>query len=417
MELGATPLFLALPVLLAFSAYFSGSETALFGLDQTQRRRLRGSHPAAAAAVDRLLARPRELLVTLMIGNMAANVTYFVVTSVLTLRASGAAAAAAVSFGCLAAMILFGEVTPKLAATGGRERWCAAAALLLEGIHTLIAPVRAPVSALIGPLARLAPAHAGGAVTHDELAELLSRSSSAGVIDPDEARLLEAVSELSALRVRDVMTPRVRVRWAPAGATRAELVAELRQRPVARVLVCERDLDTGVIGVVDTARFMAYAGPESTLRSRARAAVFVPESATLDRVLDTLREKRESLAVVVDEYGGVAGVVTAGDIVSRLIGESSRSPIDEDRPRVEPLGGGVFRVPGRLSVREWRRALGLPVAGRASTIGGLVMELLGRPPHEGDMARLGPLVIRVERMEGRAVASALVSVDEEGAPS
>lgn len=416
MELGATPLVLALPVLLMFSAFFSGSETALFGLGQTQRRRLRESHPAAAGAVDRLLSRPRDLLVTLMIGNMSANVTYFVVTSVLTLRAEGAAAAAAVSFGGLTAMILFGEVTPKLGATGARERWCAATGLLLEGIHRLIAPARAPVSALIGPLARLAPAHAGGGVTHDELAELLARSSSAGVIDEDEARLLGAVSELSALRVRDVMTPRVRVRWAAAGATRRELVAELRERPVARVLVCERDLDAGVIGVVDTARFMAFATDASTLRSRARPAVFVPEAATLDRVLDTLRERRESLAVVVDEYGGVSGVVTAGDIVSRLVGESRRSPLDEDRPTVEPLGGGVFRVSGRLAVREWRRALGLPAVGRASTIGGLVMELLGRPPHEGDMARLGPIVIRVERMEGRAVATALVSVDGEAAP-
>ena len=117
------PLALALPPLLLVSAFFSGSETALFGLTQSQRRRMRGG---SARTVGRLLSRPRDLLVTLMIGNMAANVTYFVVTSVLTLRAGSAAEGAWVSLACLAGMILLGEVTPKLVATRGKGNEAAA---------------------------------------------------------------------------------------------------------------------------------------------------------------------------------------------------------------------------------------------------------------------------------------------------
>ncbi len=408
------PLALALPPLLVVSAFFSGSETAFFGLSQAQRRRLRESHAVVAGSVDRLMAKPRELLVTLMIGNMSANVTYFVVTSVLALRASSAASAATISLLCLAGMILLGEVTPKLVATGSRERWCVVTAALLEGLHRVITPLRAPVSALIGPLSRLAPSAGAHRVTHDELSALLARSAGEGAIDVGEARLLEAVAQLSALRAEDVMTPRGSVRWAPADATREELVTLLRERPAARTLVCERDLDDGVLGVLETASFLARARPGAVLHGWARSAVFVPEAATLENVLESLRAKRDSIAVVVDEYGGVSGVVTAGDIVSRLVGESAggAGAFDEDRAEIEELGSGVFRVPGRLAVREWRRALALQEAPRARTVGGLAMELLGRPPREGDMVRVGSIAIRVETLDGRGVATALVSVDE-----
>lgn len=408
------PLALALPPLLLVSAFFSGSETALFGLSHAQRRRMRGG---PARAVARLLARPRELLVTLMIGNMAANVTYFVVTSVLTLRAESAAAAAWVSLACLTGMILLGEVTPKLVATGSRERWCTLTVVAIEWIHVAVGPLRAPVSALIGPLSRLAPTAGEKQVTHDELSALLLRSAGEGAIDEGEARLLEAVAELTALRARDVMTPRGRVRWVRADATRDELVAQIRDRPVARALVCEHDLDGGVLGVVETTSFLAHAPPGATLRTRVRDAVFVPESATLEDVLSSLRAKRESVAVVVDEFGGVSGVATAGDIVSRLVGEhaSGEGAIDEDRPVIEDLGGGVFRVSGRLAVRDWKRALGLDEAPRGRTVGGVVMEKLGRQAHHGDTVRLGSLTIRVESLDGRAVGTVLVSVDEGGA--
>lgn len=409
------PLAVALPPLLLMSAFFSGSETALFGLSQAQRRRMRGS---AARASARLLARPRELLVTLMIGNMAANVTYFVITSVLALRAESAASAAWISLACLSGMILLGEVTPKLVATGSRERWCSATVVAIEWIHVLIGPLRAPVSALIGPLSRLAPKGGEHRVTHRELGALLSRSAGEGAIDAGEAEMLSAVAELSALRARDVMTPRGQARSMRADATRAEVIGELRERPVARVVVCERDFDAGVLGVLDTAEFLSRAGDGVVVRTFVRSAVFVPESATLEGVLASLRAKRESVAVVVDEYGGVSGVVTAGDIVSRLVGErrSGEGAIDEDRPVVEDLGGGVFRVPGRLAVREWKRLLGLEEAPRGRTVGGVVMEKLGRPAHTGDTVRLGSLTIRVESLEGRAVATALVSVESEGAP-
>jgi len=411
-------LILALPLLLLASAFFSGSETALFSLAEHERMAMRRRGGIGAYAAAALLRRPRMLLITVLLGNMTVNVLYFVISSVLTLRAAGPAAQAAFSLGPLVALILFGEVAPKMLASARREVWCAVASPPLLALHRVIAPLRRVIdAAIIAPLARLFQSStAPEEMTTEELDTLLTLSAHQGVLQIDEARLLEDVVELGDLHVRDVMTPRVDVRWLPADAGWDDVRALVEETGLRTIPICERSLDEGVLGMLPVKQFFAKATPGagSTVRGFIEPALFVPEQATLDRLLEVLRTRRRLIAVVVDEYGGVAGVASIGDIVERLLeGLHAAEPEGaEERaaPHIEAAGPGRWRVPGRLSVHDWADAFGAPVAGRVATVAGLVLARLGRPAKPGDAVTVGRLRLEVEQVRGAAIETILVSV-------
>jgi len=407
------PLLLLLPALVVCSGFFSGTETALFGLTHRERVSLARHGGVGARAAATLLARPRRLLITLLLGNMVVNVFYFVISSVLLLRAEGAAARTALTVAPLLGLILFGEVLPKLTAGAHRRLWCRLASPPMLGVHRALTLVRDPIEALvIDPLSRvIRPRGRGVALTQEELSALLDASRLSGAIDASEANLLDAVADLGVLRVRDIMIPRVDMTWLDADATRDEAIELLQRNPGRIVAVRRGSMDGGVVGVLALKRLLA--APAGVRASSLMAEpLFVPENTALDRLLETLRQRRRRSAVVVDEFGGVAGFVTIADIVDRLArsfrGPTAREAADTDL--VERAGDGVWRVSGRLNVHDWADAFGHSAPVRASTVGGLIVATLGRLPREGDAVTIGPIRMRVESVDGGAVRSALVSV-------
>jgi CBS domain containing-hemolysin-like protein len=413
------PLLLVLPALLIASAFFSGTETALFGLTQRERVALVRQGGVGARSAIALLTRPRTLLITLLLGNMVINVFYFVISSVLLLRAEGAGATTALTVGPLLALILFGEVLPKLTAGAHRVAWCRVASPPMLAVHRAIGPLRDPLESLvIAPLSRLIrPSRRDATLSTDELSELLDASRRAGAIDAEEANLLDAVADLGVIRVRDIMRPRVDMAWLPEDATRRDALALLEREPGRIVAVCRGTLDGGVAGVLALKRLLA--APAGVRAGTMMVpALFVPATAPLDRLLDLLRVQHRRSAVVVDEFGGVVGFVTIADVVDRLAksfrGGSAGGVIDDDL--VQPVRDGVWRVSGRLNVHDWADAFAVRTPMQAATVGGVIVGALGRLARPGDTVTLGPLAIVVEAVEGGAVRTALVSVAG-GAPA
>ncbi len=206
-----------LPALLMGSAFFSGTETALFSLTRHQRRQLmRSGHDLVSVALRSLLAETRPLLITLLLGNLTINVFYFVITTVLLLAwkaqfALGPVGIAGITAITLMLMIFLGEVLPKLIAANLAPAWAKLAALPLLAVHRSLAPLRVAVNTLIvTPLARLiAPPTPPTELSPAELEALLEMSGQRGLIDPGEENLLQQVLALRQIKVRDIMTPRV----------------------------------------------------------------------------------------------------------------------------------------------------------------------------------------------------------------
>lgn len=403
-----------LPVLLVASAFASASETALFGVTPGELARLRRVSPAAASAVERLRAMPTRLLGQVLLINMVANTAYFIASSVLTVRAESAATKVGISVGSVLAVVLFGEVLAKLFASATRVRFLQLAAPLhlaiRGGLSWFLAGfdrfVIAPLSRLVVPrVSEPAP------ISPDELAELIALSAAEGAFKGSEQGLLRSIVTLGSIRVREVMRPRRDLVFVERIAPVEEIVRVCAESGHARVPVCESGLDGEVVGVLDTTRLLA-GEPLSRAMTRPR---FVPELARLDTLLERFRVEGVGAAVCVNEYGGVVGLVTISDVVDELV----MSSIDDEvgaEDGVTRTGQRTWQVPGRLGVRELGDAFGVKDvavrSGRATTIAGVVMFLLGRMPVPGDEAELGDLRLRVLEVENRSVRRVEVTLKE-----
>ncbi|MAE62220.1 MAG: hypothetical protein CMJ49_12800 [Planctomycetaceae bacterium] len=412
--------FLAMPLLLIASGFFSGSETALFNMSAQQRRQLLRDRTVLARSVAQLLRHPRMLLITLMFGNMTINVLYFVVSSVLLLKLNKASTNPAVLFvGTMIPLLLivaFGEVLPKMVANAVIISWVRVIALPMLIIHRTIAPFRLVVGhGVITPLGRLfQPTGDRGELAADELETLLRLSQQRGVIAQDEMRVVRQVMRLSEMTVSDVMIPRVEIDAIPISAVAADVRDSIQQTHRLRLPVYENDLDH-ITGVIHTKEFLlAHAANDQLDITRlVRQVRFVPELIRVDRLLEDFRRTNTHIAIVVDEYGGTAGLVTLKDVAERVVGD-----LDMDQglgegatPTVESVESGVWRADGRLSVHDWADVFGSAhIPARVSTVGGLVTALIGRVPTSGDTVALGNLHIEVEHASGGRVESVLLRV-------
>ncbi len=398
----------ALPALLLLSAFFSGSETALFGLSATERMTIRRKTSLVGRAVDSLMASQRMLLITVLVGNMTVNTLYFVITSVLLLKARvGVAAGFALAALFLVILILAGEVIPKLVANSRRAAVVGLIAAPLLTVHKLIGPLRIALEALVvGPLSRLtSPPRVPPPLDEEELAALLDMAGRGGVIDREEQRVLQDIIGLGQLKVRDVMTPRVRVAALPAGAAPDKVRTLAERTRLTKFPVYRGDLDH-IVGLLNVreALLAADAG------RRLEPVRFVPEMATLDQLLNHFRGTKTQLAVVVDEYGGTAGVVAVEDVVEELVGDITGAA-EEAPPAPSLIERGRYRVSADTSVHEWAEAFGQrPGWPQVATLGGLIVAHLGRAPRAGDAVDLGNVHLEVEKVDRSRVVSVFVSL-------
>jgi CBS domain containing-hemolysin-like protein len=407
------PMLALLPVLLLASGLFSGSETALFALTENQRILIRRQQTLSGRAIEALLADQRMLLITVLLGNMTINVLYFVISSVLLMRAeAGLLGGLLLAAAFLLLIILLGEVLPKLVANAGRPSFAAVISPPLLALHKLIGPLRIGLDRLVvAPLSRLtSPAEAPPRLDEGELAALLDISTREGVIDHEEQQVLQDVIALSQRKVRDVMTPRVRIEAVPVTASRGEVMDLARKTRLTIFPAYREDLDR-IVGLLHVKRYLLDPREgEAALADHVTPAQFVPEVATLEQLLEHFRGTRTHLAVVVDEFGGTAGIVAIEDVVEELVGDiASKAGREEVRP--EPIGPNRWRVGGDASVHEWADAFGpgliLP---RVSTLGGLITARLGRAARAGDSVELGNVRIDVEQVDRSRVVTAIVTL-------
>jgi len=411
------PFFIALPILLIASAFFSGSETALFGLSHSERAALRQRGSLAAHAVETLLAQPRMLLITVLLGNMVVNVLYFVIGSVLLLGAKDANVfeQGAIGVTTLLTLVLFGEVLPKLIANSGRISVTLFGAPLLLAVHRVLGPMRVVIDTLVvAPLSRLtAPVASPAMIERDELVSLLWLSSDQGVIDESEKRMLVDVIEMGERRVHHVMTPRVRMSYLERDSTRSDVIRLARETRLTRFPVVEGDLDH-IVGVLHVKRFLLDSNATSVRGSKAVTEPrFIPELATLDRLLDDFRRTGTQIAIAVDEYGGTAGIIAVEDIVREIVGEL-REPTRHDTGAVDRLDDRRWRVEASLDIRVAETViLGAAVSSEPASIGGLVLAALGRAAVAGDFVTLPRLRCEVERVAGTRIESIIIEESDD----
>ena len=405
------PLFGLLAVLLILSGCFSSTETALFGLTHSQRLTLRRRRSIASRAVDALLSDQRMLLITILFGNMLVNVLYFVVSSVLLIRAESSIWIQAVlGIAFLLIIVAGGEVIPKVLANANRVGFIRVLAPPLLTMHRFIGPFRVILNSwVVAPLSRLtSPPQLPPELDEEELNALLEISGRQGVIDTDEQRGLQEVINLSRLRVRDVMTPRVKMVAISQEEEHEEILAIIRKSRLTRIPIYQGDLDH-IVGNLSVKAYLTQSQLGAIELSRAIYPMrYVPEIATLDQLLEHFRSSASKIAVAVDEYGGTSGIVSLEDIVEELVGDIVAETDQQTTPPVQ-IEPGAWRVSGGLSIRDWPEVLGhLVWRTNVVTLGGLIFDRLGRAPLVGDIVKIGNIRIEVEAVDSHHVTTALV---------
>ncbi len=258
-----------------------------------------------------------------------------------------------------------------------------------------------------------------GGVSADELEYIIEDASRGGSLRQDTAGLLRRSLEFRDLRAGDAMVARNHVDHVPADARGAQLRALALETGHSRFPVTGESLDDvmGFVQAMDLLRLPAEVRDTTPVRNLLKPVVAVPESAALGPLLGDMRRSHNQLAVVVDEYGGTAGIVTLEDIVEELVG-SIQDEYDPAEPAVRRLESGAYLVPGQWRVDETMRATGVELPeGEYDTLGGLIMERLGRVPEVGDQLRTDCAFVRVVAMDALAVEAVEVTPLDEAAES
>ena len=405
-----------LPLLVCGSAYFSGSETALFGLSASERLELRRQQTVGARAALQLLQQPRLLLILLLLCNMTMNVLFFIISSVLMMdNLFGWLGDIIFGFTALLVMVLCGELLPKFIASTIRHRCIRFTAPVLLALHRCLFPLWRGLDLLVvTPLSRLAvPGQDPQGLTGEELQALVELSGREGVVDADEQQRLGDVLRLGSTIVRRAMTPRTRMKSLPIDATDDDIRSMIHDTKLTRIPIQEGGIDT-IAGILHAKTWLMNARNGSTpLAESMSPASYVPEVTTLDRVLDHFRSTSTQMAIVVDEYGGTAGIIALQDVVEQLVGDI-RDTTEPTSQAARSIGPNQWIVDGHASSSAWIDLFGVTLGFLpANTIGGLVTQILKRQPEVGDVARLANVCMEVHRVEHGQVMTVLLTLDDD----
>lgn len=389
--------------LLCLSAFFSGSETALFSLGKLQLRRLKQAGNPNAGLIARLLARPSQLLISILLGNMFVNIMASSLATVLfvSLLLHQGELAAFVTMSV--AVLIFGEITPKFLAVRNPSRFSSAVATPLFLFSKLVAPTVRLLEKTTGFIIRLLE---GGrrakppAPTEEELRTVVELSHREGVVDRVEREMILRAFEFGDLPVEEVMTPRTEIFSLDIRTSPQRARALLKERGVSRVPVYRKRPEdvAGILYAKDLVVEM-FSSPGASLRRYLHPPYFVPETKRLGPLLREFQRKRIHLAMVIDEHGALSGLVTMEDLLEEIVGEI----VDrKERPPAEYqiLDRSTIVVIGSMELEDLNRIFRVKLAHPDyKTIAGYVLGHLGRIPAEGESFDLNSLGFKVLKAE------------------
>lgn len=346
--------FIALVILLCFSAFFSSAETVLFTLNPMNIHRIRRSKPRIAREIEDIIAAPTRLLSTVLIGNTLVNIAAAELGFLIVNRFWPAYSVAIAIPLMTIILIIFGEVTPKRIAVRFPETivmWYLAPLRMLIRLFT---PGRAILEAITRAL-EFSFKPRRPALTGEELLTAVDMSHEDGALNRDERMMVDGILRLENIQAKDVMTPRVDLVGIDLDADPATFVETARKGHFNYLPVYKGSLDH-IVGFLDVPKFLLDTAPDA--KAATLPHYYVPDTAPLDSLLTSFQQQNRRIAVVIDEYGGTAGMITRGDILDEIV-EFAYSAADGKSARIQPNGEYRWLVDGSTSIEELNYELDL----------------------------------------------------------
>lgn len=403
------PEIAAITVIIVFAAasfFFALAETALFSLAKWQAHDLAKRHPARGGILLRLISEPQDLLATMSLGNTFA--TAGILSTGLWIALDGRWPMA-LTVGALGALILIGcEVVPKTLAVRHPERWALRVARPMRFFEKVTLPLRTVAQVINSALLRKAVAKSiqtQPALTEADYQELVEMAYRQGTLAESEKEIILQIINLDRRTARDVMRPRSQMGAVSDDLSIEEMIAAARRFKHRRLPIYDETPDT-IVGILNTRALLLDPGID--LADAIEFPSFVPESMNLLQLLKSLQRQQRGLAIVMDEFGSTAGIVTMENILEEMIGRI-RSETEPEGFLFEKTGPGRWRVNGTLRIDDFRREY--PAIGEVAeveTMGGLLMSLLDVVPAPGQSATYRGLKLTAHITDERRVREMLV---------
>jgi len=409
-----------LVVCLGLSAFFSSAETAFIAISKLKARHLVTIRARGAERLEKIVSEPGRFLAAILLGNNLVNVAAAALGTVIAVAALGPAwGALAATIGVTLLVLVFGEVIPKTIAAHNAERLALLYARPTELIIWILLPFVIVLNRIGRGFTRMIaePEEGKKMVSEDEIRTAITVGEAEGVWEEAEAEMLHKVFEFADRPVRETMTPRTEIVWVEQGTTITSFLDIYRQFPHSRFPVYKGTTDNvvGILFIKDV--LMAQANNtlnmDSPIDELLRSAYFIPESKNLGTLLSEMKDNNYSMALVIDEFGGVAGMATLDQMIEEIVGSIGDELAFEEQDIIT-IDANTFEVDGGLRIEEVNDELGLGLPeGDYETMAGFVLEHLGRIPKQGEQLIYRNLKLSVLEMRGMKIERITVTKESE----
>ncbi len=375
--------------LLGLSGFFSSSETALFSLNSLQREKMAEQYPQKANLIDSLLSQPRRLIVTILIGNELVNVSASVVCTLIIIQIFGADKSWLNLFIMLPLLLLFGEISPKTLAIRHNATVAMAISAPLNLFSTLISPVRWLVRQVADRIITLmvgTERSQGNLITEDMVRTLAHAAVGEGTLPSVEAEFIDQIFDFGDQSLQNIITPRSTIFMLSVDTPISRVVNEVRRYRYSRIPVYDGNRDH-IIGILHSRDLIGLDLNElmkqaDGLRSILRKPYLVPNTKTAPDLFHTLRTRKISLAIVVDEYGGMVGMVSMEDLLTCIFGGGGSDDAHQNG-RIRPIGKQRYHLDGHVNIVEFNKKLGCHLPEQITdTVAGLLLHEYGELPEQ-----------------------------------
>ena len=425
MDSGDALQLIALVILLVLSAYFSSSETALIGVSRIRIRSLAEEGNKRAVLVSKLQDNQQKMLSAILIGNNIVNLSASSLSTMLATKAAmqlsvgvNTATMVGIATGILTLLILiFGEITPKNAATINAEQMALSRAPVIYALTKILTPVIFVVNILSSGLMRVMGIRSEDGrrtMTESDFMTVVDVGHEQGVIETDEKELITNVVDFGDSVASDVMVPRIDVTFLDVDATYEETVYLFRDEKYSRIPVYEEDKDH-IIGILNLKDLFCYTGsPEDfDMRSLLREPHFTYEFRKTSDLMTAMRRDSINIVIVLDEYGAVSGILTLEDLLEEIVGEIRDEYDAEEMDDIREVSPTSFLLDGNTKLEDVNDRFGLELESEDyDSIAGHVMHELGHIPAEGETIMIGKIQLTVKKMDRNRIDTLTLTLPE-----
>jgi gliding motility-associated protein GldE len=410
-----------LVIFLAASAFFSGSEVALFSLDIRKIRKQFKSHSLKLKYIESLLETPRRLLVTILIGNTIFNVAASIVAVTIAIEVAPLIAiskelAITIQIVLLTMVILlFGELLPKVIASNNPVSFASLIVIPLYWVRVIVYPVVEIITELIQLTRKMLPTEKTKSIlSKDEISDLAVMSQEKGALEEEEHEMIKSIVSFRQIIASEIMTPRVDIKAFSSDTDFEKVVESINTTGHSRFPLYQEDLDqiTGILYAKDILPYLNGSKMNNLpdLSSIARKPMFVPKTKKINDLLREFQSQKTHIAVVVDEYGGTSGLITLEDIIEEVVGEIW-DEYDKSEDSIKVVDKNKFIVLGKTSIDEVNETIGDKIISEESdfeTVGGLVFKNAGSIPREGYNFKIDNYKFTVKEVHRKRVKKVLI---------